>query len=301
MGLDLFKMLVLVTVIDRNGYSAAAEHLGISQATVSFHIRSLERTFQAPLVRYERRAVSLTPVGKHVYQSARAMLREQQRLTRVIGGAHSGQVKVGLSMAFEKPYFFDKVVAPFRHSHRDVLLTLRFGHSITMADAVLDHDLDLAYIIGWHVPSGLRYEPLHRAVFRFVVASDHPLARQKVVTIDDIAKSGLIAAPLDHVEWAHYEDVLHEIGLGADDVALEVDGIQARVLATRAGQGVFGTFYPRYAGSDPYEGLTPLCLDRPAPSVEMGLVIRRTEVLTKCAHTFANCLRQMTLDDTDAE
>jgi Bacterial regulatory helix-turn-helix protein, lysR family len=44
-GLDLFRLLVFVTVVDRSGYSAAAEHLNVSQATVSFHVQALERWF----------------------------------------------------------------------------------------------------------------------------------------------------------------------------------------------------------------------------------------------------------------
>jgi len=62
-GLDLFKLRVFVTVVDRGGCSAAAEHLGLAQATVSFHVRSLEQRYAVPLMRYEHRAVRLTPLG----------------------------------------------------------------------------------------------------------------------------------------------------------------------------------------------------------------------------------------------
>jgi len=60
----------------------------------------------------------------------------------------------------------------------------------------------------------LRYEALHRAAFTFLVAREHPLASRGTVTVADIAAAGLITAPLDQVEWAHYADVLHEVGLG---------------------------------------------------------------------------------------
>jgi len=73
-GLDLFELRVFVTVVDRGGYSAAAEHLGLAQATVSFHVRSLEQRYAVPLMRYEHRAVRLTPAGQRLYQTARIML-----------------------------------------------------------------------------------------------------------------------------------------------------------------------------------------------------------------------------------
>src|SRR5918997_5133390 len=104
LGLDLFRLLVLVTVVDRNGYSAAAEHLNVSQATVSFHVQALERVFGVKLLVYERRAIHLTPAGDEVYRAARVMLQESERLAqsiRDIRHGHRGRVTVGASMAFE--------------------------------------------------------------------------------------------------------------------------------------------------------------------------------------------------------
>ena len=68
---------------------------------MSFHVRSLERRYAVPLMRYEHRAVRLTPPGQRLYQTARIMLAEEEHLVRVISGRHSGQVNLGASMAFE--------------------------------------------------------------------------------------------------------------------------------------------------------------------------------------------------------
>jgi DNA-binding transcriptional LysR family regulator len=62
-GLDLFKLRVFVTVVDRGGYSATAEHLGLAQSTVSFHVRSLEQRYAVPLMPYEHRAVGCLGAG----------------------------------------------------------------------------------------------------------------------------------------------------------------------------------------------------------------------------------------------
>lgn len=293
-GLDLVKLQVFVTVVDRGGYSVAAEYLGMSQATVSFHIHNLERQLGVTLLYYEHRVLHLTPAGSRTYRSAQAMLQEQRRLVRALDGKHGDEVRVGVSMAFEQGFFFEKVVAPYRRAHADVLVSLRFGHSVGLAEAVLNHDLDLGYVIGWHVSSSLRYEPLHRAEFTFFVAPDHPLAGSDTVAVEELAKAGVIAAALDRVEWAHYGDVLGEVGLGPGDVVLEVDGIQARVLAAQAGLGVFGTFRPPYAGASAYPGLVALRLDRPAPTVEIGVVSRRGESPPACVHGFADWLGQVT-------
>jgi DNA-binding transcriptional LysR family regulator len=295
-GLDLFKLRVFVTVVDHNGYSAAAGHLGLSQGTVSFHVHGLERHLGVALVRYERRAVRLTAAGEQVYRWAQRMLRDEQHLVTSVRGSHGGRAAFGASIAFEQAYFIDTVLAPYRRAHPDVLLSVRFGHSVGMAEAVADHRLDLAYVIGWQVPAGLLYEPLHRARFTLFVAEDHPLAREASVTVAQVADAGLIAAPLDDVERIHYEKVLDELDLGPGDITLEVDGIQARVLAAAAGLGVLGTFHPAYAGSSTPGGLTPLRLDRDMPSVEVGLVRRRADTPAVGVQALADWIRIVTAE-----
>ena len=295
--MDLFRLLVFVTVAEQNGYSAAAKHLHLSQATVSFHVHELERQFKVRLVVYDRRAVRLTQAGEEVYRAARSMLQESDRLAgsiREIQLGRRGRVSVGASMAFEQAYFFERVVAPFSQEHPETALTLRFGHSVLLAEAVLERELDLAYVIDWRLPSGLRYEALHDARFTFLVAPEHPLAQRDQVSVEDVADAGLITAPMNSVEWVYYEGVLKDSGVFGPRPALEIDGIQARALAARAGLGAFGTFYPPYAGDDPYGGLAPLRVDRELPSVEVGLVSRDDDASHGAARAFADWLRDVT-------
>jgi DNA-binding transcriptional LysR family regulator len=295
-GLDLFRLLVFVTVVDRSGYSAAAEHLNVGQATVSFHVQALERWFGAKLLIYERRAIHLTPAGEEVYRGARAMLQESERVAqsvRDVRRGRRGRVSVGASMAFEQAYFMERVIAPFCRAHEGTHVSLRFGHSVAQAEAVDGHELDLAYVIGWQLPSGVSYERLHQAVFTFLVAPQHPLADKARVTVDDVAEAGLIAAPLDSLEWSYYGRVLRDCGLEGVDPVLEVDGVQARVLAARAGLGVLGTFYPPYTGEDAHGPLVALDMDRPPASVEVGLVSRADGSMSASAERFADWLRQV--------
>ena len=246
MGLDLFKLRVFVTVVDQNGYSAAAGHLGLSQGTVSFHVHGLERHLGVPLVHYERRAIRLTAAGEQAYRWARRMLRDEQQLVRSVRGGHGGRATLGASIAFEQAFFIDKVIAPYRRAHPDVLLSVRFGHSVALAEAVGEHRLDLGYVIGWQVPVGLHYEPLHRSRFTLLVAPGHPLAREETVTVAQVADAGLIAAPLDGRRVGVTTRRCYASSTsGPTDVTLEVDGIQARVLAAAAGLGVPGNLPPR--------------------------------------------------------
>jgi DNA-binding transcriptional LysR family regulator len=294
--LDLFRLLVFVTVVDRNGYSAAARQLHLAQSTVSHHVSELERTCNAELLQYKERSVHVTAAGQEVYQTAMVMLAEQDRLGRSLGDlkdGRSGRVRLGASMAFEQKHFLNDVIAPFCRKHRGTTLSLRFGHSRREAQAVLDRELDLAYVIRWHLPDEAKFEYLHDAELMFLAAHDHPLAGVGPVTVEDIAAAGLITAPMNGSESFYYREVLRERGLAGDRSALEVDGLQARFLATASGLGVMAAFIPRYAVDLLFDSLTVLPVEGPVVTVELGLVRRQGECRSHSTDALATWLRTM--------
>lgn len=296
MTIDLFRLRVFVAVVDRNGYSAAARHLYLAQATVSHHVHELEKALGSPLLRYDQRAVHLTAAGREAYRAARVMLLELERLEQSLADlkqGRRGRVRLGASMAFEQRYFFERVIEPFCKHHDGVLLSVRFGHSRREAQAVLDGELDIAYVISWQLPTEAEFEPLQDARVTFLVSPGHALAQQDVATVEEIARAGLITAPLDSVESAFYSQVLRECGLDAQDSVMEVDGMQGRVLAAEAGLGVLCTFYPQYAGDSFARSLVSLATPNPLPSVKLGLVCRPAHVSSGALAALAAWLRSL--------
>jgi len=296
LDLDLFRLSVFVTVVDRRGYSAAARHLHLAQSTVSHHVSELERACGASLLEYEERTVRLTAAGQEVYDGAVVMLAEQDRLARSLADLREGRrgrVRLGASMAFEQKYFLADVIAPFCRDNDGTLLSLRFGHSRREAQAVLDRELDLAYVIRWDLPGGAEFELLHEAELLFLVAQDHPLASQPSVTVEDIERAGLITTPLTGPETFYYREVFRERGVESGHASLEVDGQQARVLAAAAGLGVMATFVPEYARRSLFDSLTPLPVEGPSVSVELGLVTRPGESFPPTVAALAAWLRKI--------
>jgi DNA-binding transcriptional LysR family regulator len=275
-GLSLQRLQVFVAVADHGGFSAAADYLDLGQPTVSFHIKALERLLGARLLVYRDRRVHLTPEGQALYGFAAETLRETERVAATIRNIRDGQIgqlRIGASMAFELPGFFQLVVAPFQQSHPRLKLTLQFGHSVRLAEAVHDKQLDLAYVVNWRLPAGAHYTRLHPADFVLMVAPTHPLARKPRVSCDDVYAAGLITAPMFSQEWPHYEQLLRACGLTRYRVGLEIDGVQARLTATQAGLGVMGVFVPPYAAQQIGTLLSPLHLEQPPPQAEFGMVL----------------------------
>lgn len=203
-------------------------------------------------------------------------------------------MRLGASLAFEQEYFLLQAIAPFLQSHPDTMLSLRFGHSGKTAQAVLDRQLDIAYVINWHLPVDAHFELLHTAELMFFVPRDHPLATRESVAPEEIAAVGLITAPATSIESVYYVEKLRETGLTGDHSVLEVDGLQARVLAAQAGLGVVATFIPKYARPSALASpLVPVQLDRPAARAEIGLVQRTGDNDSETIGALAAWLRDL--------
>lgn len=297
--LGLQRLQVFVAVVEFGGFSAAAAQLGLGQPTVTFHVKSLERILGQPLFQQRARRVRLTPEGEAVYRSAAGMLREAEQLVTTLRLTSEGQVgglQLGASIAFEQAAFFERIIGPFRHAHPQLRLSVRYGHSVSHAEAVLRGELDLAYVLRWRLPDGVFYQPLHQLQFVLMVAAHHPLARREHVSAADIREAGLVTAPLDSAEWPHYEHLLRAAGVAQPRIALEVDGVQARLLAAQAGLGVMGVFVPPYADPKLGTSLRPVHLDSPAPTAECGFVALDPTVWTPAVAAFADWLRRATGD-----
>lgn len=297
MALDLFRLLVFVTVVDRNGYSAAARHLNLAQPTVSHHVAELAKALGTPLLRYKQRAVHLTPAGEEVYRVALVMLREQEQLTQSlkdIRHGRRGRVRLGASIAFEQAYFMERVIGPFCHQHEDAQLSLRFGYSRREAEAVINREIDLAYVIAWHLPNGVHFERLHDATLTFLAPPSHPLAGRERVSADQIGGAGLITAPLTSAESNYYLQVLRSFGLNEDHSVLEIGGLMARAIASEAGLGVVATFLPAYSRHATPGNLVALDVDGPRTTVDVGLVRRESEPLADSTRVLADWLREAT-------
>lgn len=294
--ISLQRLRIFVTVVDQHGYSAAAEGLGLAQPSVSYHVHALERALGAELVIYRNRSIHLSPEGEEAYRTARTILAEGERLGETIERMHGGlmgRIAIGASIAFEHQFFFDLLVAPYVREHPEVHLSLRFAHSVDLVGEVSTGSLDIAYVNDWQIPPDLEFEPLHRSDLIFLVAADHPLAGRGTVTPEDIDAAGLISAPIESGEVISYHEMLRSAGIRNPRIMVEIDGIQARKLATQSGMGVLATFAPGYAGEHAMDPLRTLRLDGDASQIEFGIVTRRHHPWTPVMEDFGDLLRSV--------
>jgi len=75
-GIDLNLFSVFDSVVRNGGFSAAQHELGLSQPTISNHIKALEERLGVKLCQRGRRGFMLTEKGRIVHQLGQSLLVE---------------------------------------------------------------------------------------------------------------------------------------------------------------------------------------------------------------------------------
>lgn len=73
---QLKSMVVFAQVIEQGNLSAAAKHLGLSRAVVSYHIKKLEAQLGIKLLNRSTRSIALTEAGSQYYQRCKVIVEQ---------------------------------------------------------------------------------------------------------------------------------------------------------------------------------------------------------------------------------
>jgi DNA-binding transcriptional LysR family regulator len=74
----LKSMVVFAQVVEQGNLTAAAKHIGLSRAVVSYHIKKLETQLGVKLLNRSTRSIALTEAGAEYYQSCRIIAEQAE-------------------------------------------------------------------------------------------------------------------------------------------------------------------------------------------------------------------------------
>ncbi len=144
--IDPILLRSLVTVAETKSFTLAAQHLGVSQSTVSQHISRLEQKTERRLLARDTHSVALTPDGDAILPFARQALEANARIGGFLAGVHlRGHIRFGASEDFVFSALPD-VLAEFTRKHNAVDLELNVGLSGALYERYDAGDLDLIFV-----------------------------------------------------------------------------------------------------------------------------------------------------------
>jgi len=137
----LDALRVFCTVVEQGGFSRAADRLGISTASVTKQVSSLERHFHVRLLNRTTRNVSLTDDGRQCYEQALQLLGEMRDLEDMLRQGEStatGVLHIDMSTVISRLYIAPALPG-FLKSHPGLRIKATVSdHNIAMAEEGVD-------------------------------------------------------------------------------------------------------------------------------------------------------------------
>ena len=233
---ELKHLRSFVAVAEERNFTRAAERLHLAQPALSVHIRQLEERMGVQLVERTTRRVALTPAGEALLERSRALLdgvADAVQLARDAALGRTGRLRVGLLATAA----LDLTPAALRAFAADVP-----GAQVSVQDVrfddpsggVRDGDTDIALIWTPVDERGIDVELLFEEPRVAILASDHPLAARKRLTVDDLVDQpwpgSHSADPIAEAFWT----LADERG-GPPPTTVPVSGFEDLLVAIRAG------------------------------------------------------------------
>ncbi|MEU7426525.1 LysR family transcriptional regulator [Streptomyces sp. NPDC040750] len=192
---DLAALELLLAVARLGSLGAAAREVGVTQPAASSRLRSMERQLGVALVDRSPRGSRLTDAGALVTDWARRVVEAAAAFdagARALRDTRDSRLRVAASMTIAE-YLLPGWLLALHAARPDTAVSLLAGNSAKVAELLLSGEVDLGFVEGLSVPTGLDSTVIAHDRLIVVTAPGHPWARRRrPVTAEELAATPLI-------------------------------------------------------------------------------------------------------------
>lgn len=301
--LSLHQLRCFLATYEHGSLTAAAEHLGYAQPSVSEQVRGLERSLGTTLFRRIGRGVVPTTVAEtfRPYAERTVAAAEEARLAvAAVSALETGTIRFGM-FGTSRLYLGSALIADVLARHPGVRVEMIGQNSVDVLDDLRRGRLEVAMIALPVASEGLSVQPVARDELMY-------LSRDPDRVASPVTAKQLSAAPLVLAEttWRHVDSsrlmltqMLQESGLElrtrveVEDVETAVEIVGLGLADSVLPRGVVEQLVPRLAPDVGFVSLRPRMYDTlaivhrsdailsPAARVVIELATKRIQSITE--------------------
>ena len=214
--MTITQLQYFVAVVKQNNITKAARQLFVSQAAISFAIKELEKEFNTALfVRYNNQIV-LTDEGHHLYKLAVNLLQNVDNTYEDMKNyiKKSSILKIGVPPMLGS-FIVPSIVQEFTDKNPNTEVQLVELGSVANQKAIIDKELSCGFTVKYkdNVSPELDYINVDKTSLYFVINKSNPLAKKKVISINEIKSTPLILMKEDCLQSTLIQSEFEKNGL----------------------------------------------------------------------------------------
>lgn len=189
--LNLYKLEIFAVVVREGSFSAAAEHLYMTQSAVSQHMHDLESSLGTRLFTRGRRGVTLTPSGEKLHVHTLDILRliaQAENDVMDVSNLSEGQVKIGATPTVGI-YLLPEWIKVFRQQYANLSVSLQTDTTAHILNDLLHRRLDVGIVEGEIDESQyatIGIAPLRDIRMNVIVGPEHPWWDRSAIDIAEL-------------------------------------------------------------------------------------------------------------------
>ncbi|MBM7614832.1 selenium metabolism-associated LysR family transcriptional regulator [Alkaliphilus hydrothermalis] len=193
--MDFRQLETFVAVAKFKSFSKAADHLYLTQPTISSHISNLEKELNTILINRTNRKISLTKAGEILFDYAMNMVNLKEGAIFKLNefkGKIVGNIEIAASTVPEQ-YIVPEIICGFNKNYPDVTFNMLHYDSQQVVEGIIHGDIDFG-IVGAEIPHNqLNYvELLQDELFLITPASAPYCDFPEEVPLEKILEENLI-------------------------------------------------------------------------------------------------------------
>ncbi len=235
MTLDLHKLEIFVTIAHLGSFTHAADHLHMTQPTVSQQLATLEAQLGVALIERDTRRLRLTAAGETLLTHAEKLLiaaRDAEEATRAAAGLADRTLRLGVghTMAI---YLLPGLLSRYQATHPGHAVRITVGNTAELLALVADGAADLVLVGSPAEHPNLLVTPFMNDRLVVIVAADDPWASRVEVNLDELRERPFLTREPGSALHVTVQRLLGSSMLAADSVIVlgETEAIKRSVEA----------------------------------------------------------------------
>ncbi len=190
-------------------FTKAAEELHLTQPAVSSQMKRLEEYYGSPLFVYENKQLTLTQVGKAVYDSVNRMENQEIYLRNQIQFIQTKKrnIRFGATMTIGE-FLLADLIADYLKAYPDSSIQMEVTNTQNLLHKLDNAELDFAFIEGNFSKERYKSYPFKKSRFIPVCGPDYN-KKNNAVSLNDLMKERLIIRELGSGTRDIFESILH--------------------------------------------------------------------------------------------
>jgi DNA-binding transcriptional LysR family regulator len=292
--MDYDQLASFLEVAKLQSFSRAAEKIYRTQPAISAQVRLLEQECGEKLFDRSGKKVMLTPAGEILRRYADKILDLQKEALQAIAELNQtprGKLYIGANEA-TCLYVLPKTFAHFKQLYPLVQISIYRNFSHKIVQKVQEGAVDLGIVTLPQSATNMEIIPVFKDEVQAVVPKNHPLAKNRTVTVEELAHFPLILPKTGHTRVV-IDRLLRE-HRDKLQISMELASVETQKKFVGAGLGI-SLISRSYAQAEVAAGLLRLIpLAGQKLYRELGLIYRRDRYLSLPAKVFIDVVREST-------